>query len=110
MKNEKRKEHIIATGQINILGLILGDKLPKNFLFELKKLIGFEMSKLELMKFLTQFKLSDYAKKVIFRISENRGFLREFHGFGLYKRPNYANTSSGKEEKEKEIFRWTLYS
>ena len=110
LKNQKRKEHIIATGQINILGLIFGDKLSKNFLLELKKFIGVEMTKLELMNFLNRFKLSDYAKQVILRISENRGFLREFHGFGLYKKPNYANTRSGKEEKEKEFFRWALYS
>jgi hypothetical protein len=110
LKNQKRKEHVIATGQINILGLILADKLPKNFLIELERNKGIEMSQSELINFLNRFKLSDYKKQIILRISENRGFLREFNGFGLYKKPNYANTSFGKNEKEKEIFRWALYS
>ena len=110
LKNKKRKEHVIATGQINILGLILADKLPKNFLIELERNKGIEMRKSELINFLNRFKLSDYKKQIILRISENRGFLREFNGFGLYKKPNYANTSFGKKEKEKEIFRWALYS
>ncbi len=109
VKNKKRKKYVIATGQINIIALIFGDKLPKNFLIELEKYRGVEMSKSELERFLNEFKLSDYKKEIILRISENRGFLREFNGFGLYKKPSYANTSHGKNEKRKETFRWSLY-
>ena len=109
-KSIHRKDHIIAHGQINILRLIFGENLNKNFLLELEKNLGVEMNITQLTEFLSRFRLSGEQKKVILRITENRGFLREFNGFGQFKKPNYTNKEFGKRELEKDRSQWLLYT
>ena len=110
LKNRLRKEYIIATGQINLLHLIFGDKLPKDFIKEIENLNGKHMNKTELSNLVERFQLSNEQKKVILRISENRGFLRDFNGFGLYRKPKYTNTSFWRAEEKKDKYRWLLYT
>ncbi len=107
LKHAKRKKHIIASGQINLLGLIFGKAIPKEFKLELEKLKGLEMTKSELINFLNPFQLSEDIRKVIIRISENRTFLREFNGRGHYNKKKFYQE---KLATSKEIRLWVLYT
>jgi len=114
LKHAKRKKHIIASGQINLMHLIFGKTLPKKFKLKLEKIRGLEkgleMTKSELIDFLNPFQLSKDIRKVIIRISENRTFLREFNGPGHYNKIKLSNKNQEKLATSKETRLWILYT
>jgi len=92
IKHAKKAPHIIASGQINLLNIVLARKMSKRFQSALERAIGREMSLAELEEFLADFNLGINARKAIIRITENRGFQRQFHGAqGLYEKASLSN-------------------
>ena len=80
--------HNFTSGQINHIKIVLGDALTNNIRLQLDGKIDQEMTRPELDLFLNGLDLDEKDRRAITRISENRSFLREFHGSGYFGQPN----------------------